>query len=350
MEARVDLSHSGQLEQGSSEWKKRKAKFPISGTAVGVIEGVNPYLRTPKWLGDAVRAIEGTFKDIGHIPAVRHGNTMEPWARKWYETESKVKVHEAGIGHHLEYEWLIQSPDGLIGLDGGIEIKCVMPHARMYSIWDDDKKHYLRQVQLMMEVWDLEWVDFLCFKCSNPDVPPIDTVVERVKREEGWLTRPLPGRLLPHPRKGTVQRIDLYYAWHQHVFNEHADEERRAFHVAEKEPEVFEVVTHDAFTELTRAVNRKTEIEAEISEQNAEIKALTKAIDEHKNTLADAFERSITDGHTKLRVIAKTPPVDFAKAFEALGGVTALEAKGYDLEDYRRTTNTRQITVLKETS
>ena len=177
-------THPGRLAQTGQEWLEYKAQHPVSGTAVGVIENVNPYMKSDAWLRDAVRALSGQFKDLSFIKAVRHGNLMEPWAREWYEREHGVEVHEAGVGVHPKYDWLTQSPDGLIPLDGGLEIKCPMPGAKIYNVWDEDKKHYLRQVQLMMEVWDLEWVDFLCFQCATPGAEPSAHKLSRVMRRQ----------------------------------------------------------------------------------------------------------------------------------------------------------------------
>lgn len=344
-------THPGRLAQTGQEWLEYKAQHPISGTAVGVIENVNPYMKSDAWLRDAVRALSGQFKDLSFIKAVKHGNFMEPWAREWYEREYEVEVHEAGVGVHQRYDWLTQSPDGLIPLDGGIEIKCPMPGARIYSVWDEDKKHYLRQVQLMMEVWDLDWVDFLCFQCSTPGAEPVAHKLVRVEREDKWLTQPLAGSLLPHPRKGTVQRIDLYWEWHKHVHAEFDNFERRAKHLDEDAgKEIYEVVKHDALSELTAALTQKREIETKIAADLTTLKTLDGVIKVAKNAVADAYQRSVTDGSTKVQVTHKTPPVDYEKAFDALGGIIALESKGYEIDSYRRKTNTRQVTVKQEES
>ena len=338
-------THPAKLAQGSTEWKNYKAQYPVSGTAVGIIEGVNPHTKSKAWLADCIRSLEGIFKDLGQIPAVRHGNEMEPWARDWYEAEHDVQIQEAGIGHHRDHPWLVQSPDGLIGIDGGIEIKCVLPNARVYSVFDDNKKHYLRQVQLMMEVWDLEWVDFLCFKCAAKNSTPIDTVINRVDRVEGWLEELLPGRLLPVPKKGTVRRIDLYSEWHNHVHNEHKDSQQKQKYLGDSEPEVFDEVSHELFEPLTQAFLLKKEIEHEIQDAQNDIKELNKTIDEYKNAIADQFERSVTNGNIRVRVTPKTPPIDFKKAFEAVGGIATLQQHKLDIEDFRRTTNVRQVTI-----
>ncbi len=339
-------THPGRLEQTGQEWLEFKAQHPISGTAVGVIENVNPYVKSSAWLRDCVRALSGQRVDLSRIKAIRHGNLMEPWAREWYERENGVDVHEAGIGVHKKYSWLTQSPDGLVPIDGGIEIKCPLPSARVYSCLDTDKQHYLCQVRLMMEVWDLDWVDFLCFQCPKKGAEPHAHKLERIHRQDKWLIQPLKGSLLPHPIKGAVSRIDLYWEWHKHVHAEHENEYRRAKHLdRDAGKEIYAVVEHEALSKLTAALTQKREIEAKISSDLTALKAIDGVIKVAKNAVADAFNSSVTDGSTRVQVIHKNPPINYERAFDALGGIVALEARGYDIGSYRSQKNTRQVNL-----
>ena len=129
------------VEQGSAEWlKQRRGK--ISGTAVGVLENCNPYQKQDDLLRSMVRDLAGAESEFKMVPAVEHGQMMEPVAKQWYEKAFNVIVDETDFVVHPMYEFLGASPDGLVGLDGAIEIKCPYPRFTKspYSVFDEKKK------------------------------------------------------------------------------------------------------------------------------------------------------------------------------------------------------------------
>ena len=52
------------------------------------------------------------------------GTEREPFARQLYEAEEMVVVQQVGFCLHDEWDWFGCSPDGLVGTDGGVELKC----------------------------------------------------------------------------------------------------------------------------------------------------------------------------------------------------------------------------------
>ena len=64
---------------------------------------------------------------------------MEDIARDYYEYHTGNEVTETGLIVHPTHQFLAASPDGLIGLDGCIEIKCPYPkyNKEPYSIFDE---------------------------------------------------------------------------------------------------------------------------------------------------------------------------------------------------------------------
>lgn len=77
------------------------------------------------------------------------GNELEPIARAIYELESGDTVEE--VGCVTEGDYLLCSPDGLIGEDGGLEIKC-LKDVNHYKVilngLDEVETKYLWQVQM----------------------------------------------------------------------------------------------------------------------------------------------------------------------------------------------------------
>ena len=221
---------SGAVEQGSAEWlEQRRGK--ISGTAVGILENCNPYQKQDDLLRSMVRDLAGAPSEFKMVPAVEHGQMMEPVAKQWYEKAFSVIVDETDFVVHPMYEFLGASPDGLVGLDGAIEIKCPYPRFTKapYSVFDEKKKMYLRQCQLVMEVCQVDWLDFICYLAPHADAHP-EYNIERLHRDDQWLHEDLSGSLLPVPKAGTVPRIDLYSEGHEFIRSEHDSPTRRKKH------------------------------------------------------------------------------------------------------------------------
>ena len=333
------------VTQGSAEWlEQRRGK--ISGTAVGVLENCSPYDKQEDLLRSMVRDLAGAPSEFDpEKPAIKHGQKMEPIAKAWYEKAFDVTVDETDFVVHPMYEFLGASPDGLVGLDGAIEIKCPYPRFTKapYSVFDEKKKMYLRQCQLVMEVCQVDWLDFICYLAPHADAHP-ECNIERLHRDDQWLHEDLSGSLLPVPKAGTVPRIDLYTEWHEFILAEHDSPTRRKKHT-EAAKDIYEVVENESLAILSAALTKKAKLEAENSELLAEIAVLESTINDTKKVVADEYGRNVTDGVAKVQVIHRKPTFEYRKAFEALGGDAALLAGGHDIDDFRSTSNTRQIKV-----
>lgn len=335
---------TGAVEQGSAEWlEQRRGK--ISGTAVGVLENCNPYQKQDDLLRSMVRDLAGAPSEFKMNPAVEHGHAMESVAKQWYEKAFNVIVDETDFVVHPMYEFLGASPDGLVGLDGAIEIKCPYPRFTKapYSVFDEKKKMYLRQCQLVMEVCQVDWLDFICYLAPHADAHP-EYNIERLHRDDQWLHEDLSGSLLPVPKAGTVPRIDLYAEWHEFIAAEHDSPTRRKKHT-ESSQDIYEVVQNESLSILSAAVTKKAKLESENSELLGEIAVLESTINDTKKLVADEYGKNVTDGVAKVQVIHRKPTFEYRKAFEALGGDAALLAGGHDIDDFRSTSNTRQIKV-----
>lgn len=106
---------------------------------------------------------------------MQRGTELEPEARAWYEFEKDIKVNNGGF---IEYnDWIGASPDGLIGDDGLIEIKCPKFSTMMdYLIKKELPKTYYYQVHGQMLVADRQWCDFIAY---HPKLPRFILRIER---------------------------------------------------------------------------------------------------------------------------------------------------------------------------
>jgi len=119
------------------------------------------------------------------------GTEREPLARADYEFISGNKVDQVGFILD-DSESYGCSPDGLIGEDGGLEIKCPAQTTQA-GYWRDKQsgvKKYYQQIQGCMWVTGRKWWDFFSY---HPDMPH---VLVRVERNEEYIEK-LSEQVLP---------------------------------------------------------------------------------------------------------------------------------------------------------
>jgi predicted phage-related endonuclease len=119
--------------------------------------------------------------------AMMRGTELEPVARAMYSFHSGHDVTEIGIVLHPVIQGTHCSPDGLIGGNGMVEIKCCGA-ARHIEILTGDKPEdrYIKQCLWQLACTGREWVDLAYF---NPDLPDaMQLHVTRIDRDDAVIT------------------------------------------------------------------------------------------------------------------------------------------------------------------
>lgn len=114
--------------------------------------------------------------------AMQWGVDMEASARDAYAASIGDNPVEVGFIDHPAIVWSGASPDGLVGFDGLVEIKCpnTATHIRTLNGAGIDKK-YMLQMQWQMACTEREWCDFVSF---DPRLPAeMQMHVRRVERD-----------------------------------------------------------------------------------------------------------------------------------------------------------------------
>ncbi len=115
--------------------------------------------------------------------AMQHGTDTEPQARAFYELESGVTVQEVGFVAHPTIEMTGASPDGLVGDDGLVEIKCPQPATHIKTLTGAAiDKRYLLQMHWQMICTGRDWCDFVSFCPALP--ADMQMHIERVPRDD----------------------------------------------------------------------------------------------------------------------------------------------------------------------
>lgn len=114
------------------------------------------------------------------------GTEQEPYARMAYEARTRNLVDEVGFIKHPALA-VGCSPDGLIDLDGGAEIKSVIPTVQVETILGGGcPSEHRPQVQGCLWVTGRAWWDFCSYSPDFQD-ERLRLYVFRVERDEDYI-------------------------------------------------------------------------------------------------------------------------------------------------------------------
>lgn len=131
--------------------------------------------------------ITGMKADSYTNAAMQWGLDQEPFARAAYEAHTGVFVDEVGFVPHPTIDMAGASPDGLVGQDGMVEIKCPDSKTAL-ECWLSDNPiegKYFAQMQWQMRCADRAWCDYVVFDPRMPTKAQL--FIARVKRDDLWL-------------------------------------------------------------------------------------------------------------------------------------------------------------------
>ena len=115
--------------------------------------------------------------------AMQRGTEKEPEARAIYMLESGEIVEECGLVIHPDMPDFGASPDGLIGVDGLLEIKCPNTWTHLETLKTGRPKgEYFTQMQAQMACTGRKWCDFVSFDDRLPE--DIAYFCTRVQRDD----------------------------------------------------------------------------------------------------------------------------------------------------------------------
>ena len=155
------------MEQGTEEWLAlRLGKVTASKVKDVLTKGRgNAQSKTAEtYMMELIaEKLTGQSKPFFENDSMRWGTETEPQARAMYEVNNDfVSVREVAFIEHSEFVGV--SPDGLIGEDGLLEIKCPNTTTQLKrALSDDYSADYKAQIQMQLWVADRKWCDFLSF-------------------------------------------------------------------------------------------------------------------------------------------------------------------------------------------
>ena len=156
------------LEQGSDEWKQARLGHVTASCVADVMAkgkgGQEAITRKKYKMRLVAERVTGQGQDSFTSSAMEWGVMQEPFARQQYEVSHETFVEKTGFWKHPIYDWVGVSPDGLVGDDGLIEIKCPNSTTHLdYLIANQVPTEYYKQMQCQMWVTNRKWCDFVSY-------------------------------------------------------------------------------------------------------------------------------------------------------------------------------------------
>lgn len=178
------------LPQGSEEWLKARAGFctaskfkdVLAKVKVGEAAGRRNYR-----MQLVTERLTGLPQDSYRNTAMEYGTAMEPEACAAYEISTGEIVEH--VGFIQGDTWIGASPDGLLGDDGGLEIKCPYQstvHVETLQGGVVPSEH-IAQIQGGMWISGRKWWEFVSFDPRMPE--KLRLFVVRVKRDDAYIAK-----------------------------------------------------------------------------------------------------------------------------------------------------------------
>ena len=177
------------LVQGSDEWLRLRAGKVTASRLVDLLARTKtgPAASRDNYKAELViEILSGLPTEKFTSTAMQHGTETEPFARQAYASRVFDEVTEIGFVQHPTIERAGASPDGLVGDEGLIEIKCPNSFTHMQTLLSDKvPEKYIPQMQWQMACTGRLWCDFVSFDDRVPE--PMQLFVQRVERDDLYI-------------------------------------------------------------------------------------------------------------------------------------------------------------------
>jgi hypothetical protein len=170
--------------QLSPEWFQIKLGIVSAGSFAKVLAKGQGKSRNGYMLKLAAEILTGERRDTYQDQDMIRGTKQEPQARKEYEFVTGNSVDQIGF---CKRGWVGASPDGLVGYEGGIEIKSVIPEVQIETVIANRvPPSHKAQIQGCLFVCDCAWWDFVSY---SPLLKSKNYIfIKRMFRDEDYIS------------------------------------------------------------------------------------------------------------------------------------------------------------------
>ena len=176
------------IEQGTDEWFAIRCGKVTASRVADVIATTKSGYSASRANYEAQLICEiltGKPAESYSNAAMQWGTETEPLARAQYELKTGNMVNQIGFVVHPMIEQAGASPDGLIGEDGCIEIKCPNTSTHLDTLLSQKvPSKYITQMTWQMVCTGRKWCDFVSY---DPRLPEnLQLYIERIELDEDY--------------------------------------------------------------------------------------------------------------------------------------------------------------------
>ena len=192
------------IEQRTEEWFKQRLGKVTASKIADVIAKTKTGVSASRENYSTQLTLErltGQQAEFYTNAAMEWGTATEPQARTAYEVYREVLVDEVGFIDHPTIAMSGACPDGFVGDDGLVEIKCPESKTQMDTLLNQKvPTKYMPQMQWQMACTGRKWCDFVSY---DPRMPQnLQIFVQRVERNDLYI------KMLEDEVKTFLEEID----------------------------------------------------------------------------------------------------------------------------------------------
>lgn len=175
-----------EIIQGSPEWFAIRVGKVTASRVADIIAKTKtgPSASRTNYMAQLIaERLTGTVAESFSNAAMQHGTDTEPQARMAYEFYQDVTAVEIGFVNHPTIGMTGASPDGLVGDDGLVEIKCPNTATHIDTLLGATVPgKYVTQILWQLACTGRSWCDFVSFDPRLPE--SMRMFVQRVHRDD----------------------------------------------------------------------------------------------------------------------------------------------------------------------
>ena len=157
------------MDQRSVEWIEARLGHATGSRAGDILAGKDTQARKGYITQLVTERLTGASQDFFVNADMQRGIDVEPVARAAYQAGHEL-VDEVGFIKHPLIQWFGASPDGLVGDDGLVEIKCPRSTTHLdYIQGGKPPTKYIPQMLAQLSCTQRKWVDFVSFDNRFPE-------------------------------------------------------------------------------------------------------------------------------------------------------------------------------------
>jgi putative phage-type endonuclease len=161
------------IEQGTPEWFAQRCGKATASRISDIVAKTKSGYSTSRANYMAQLVVERMTNQVAESytnAAMEWGTTNEPFARAAYEAKTGVLVDEVGAIDHPTIAMSAASPDGLVGGDMCLEIKCPGTAQHISTLLGEEiAKKYYDQMQWQMACTGRSLADFVSYDPRMPE-------------------------------------------------------------------------------------------------------------------------------------------------------------------------------------